>query len=614
MKKINAILIMLTAIMAILCVSVWANRAVNSARDKRWEKERVERTIEVTAVTDDLKMTISEISKMSTEEIQEYINENAYVEEQPIEVSRMSSALPASGEASEENIGESLGEPSLEGSGDNSAKNDSENVSETDSGTASGTSFGLGSENLADPWESRSSSENVERVSELGYEAVSGYFASSAEVIGEEQTGGKKTKEEDVEKKNETEEDEAQGAEAKKDDVEEIVDDTNDTENTEDDVDEDAGIEEPHHYTLAERQSLRTSYEETLLWIEADRETIENSDAYFSGLKIACLGDSITEAANLLDVPEYTQYTYPTRLAEILDAEVVNLGIGGSSLGRYWDKAFCDRYTDIPEDTDIILIMGGDNDGYCLHEDMVGSFDNREYRTLYGDVNDLFAGLKEDYPNAEVVVMTPMPNLLHDVLRKERPELLSQTVVINCLLELAEEYDYKVIDNYNSNFLDSHDAGIVSEYIPDSVHPNEAGYDIFAKHVAAELIRMYEGEEEVSDGAKEDTGDAEEDVMDESIKDGDETVEDTDGTIEDRDGTVEDTDGIIGDRDEAIKDRDEAIEERDTVAEDGTEDEKDETEGDESSGGTKDNVDLSFPEDWDDSKREPAETVVFGRE
>ena len=575
MKKINAILIMLTAIMAILCVSVWANRAVNAARDRKWEKERVERTLEVTAVTDNLKMTISEISKMSTEEIQEYIDENAYVEEQPIEVSRMSPALSDStedsGEVSLNEIGDNSEKPELE----ISSESTSGTASENNSGAASDSSSGTVSGNLQDPWESGSSSENVERVSELGYEAVSGYFASSSEVTEEKQTGEEQTEEKQTEEEQTEEEQTGENQTEEAENGEEL------TEGKETGEEETSVNEEPHHYTLAERQSLRTSYEETLLWIEADEETIENSDPYFSGMKIACLGDSITEAANLLDVPDYSQYTYPTRLAEILDAEVVNLGIGGSSLGRYWDKAFCDRYTDIPEDTDIILIMGGDNDGYCLHEDMVGSFDNREYRTLYGDVNDLFKGLKENYPNAEVVVMTPMPNLLHDVLRKERPELLSQTVVINCLLELAEEYDYKVIDNYNSNFLDSHDAGIVSEYIPDSVHPNEAGYDIFAKHVAAELIRMHEGEED---------------------KLSDETEEDE----------------IRNDR---YEDRD--VDESEDRDEDRNEDrnEEDEAEGDKSLNGTEDDtnadesdVDLSFPEEWDDSKRKPAETVIFGRE
>jgi hypothetical protein len=63
---------------------------------------------------------------------------------------------------------------------------------------------------------------------------------------------------------------------------------------------------------------------------------------------------------------DYQQYSYPTKLAEILGAEeVVNLGIGGSSIGRYWQDAFVDRYMDIPEDTDLILVMGGTNDEFC---------------------------------------------------------------------------------------------------------------------------------------------------------------------------------------------------------------------------------------------------------
>jgi lysophospholipase L1-like esterase len=235
-------------------------------------------------------------------------------------------------------------------------------------------------------WSAGSKEENVQRVADLGKEAVEGNLGSIA-----------------------VEDEEIQSSENSK------------------------------RITLKDRQKFRTSEEETQLWIEADNKVLEESDSSYEGLKIACLGDSITEATNLDDLEDYEQYSYPARLKEALGAEeVVNLGIGGSSYGRYWDHAFCERYKEIPEDTDLIIVMGGDNDGFCLTEDLVGSLEQREQRTLYGDVDELMRGLKENYPNARVVFMTPMPNLLHDVLRKDREELLSQTVVVNCILELAE--------------------------------------------------------------------------------------------------------------------------------------------------------------------------------
>ena len=252
--------------------------------------------------------------------------------------------------------------------------------------------------------------------------------------------------------------------------------------------------------TLRERRLEQSSYMETVEWNEADQVVIGQSTLDFSNKKIACLGDSITQAANLESMEDYQQYSYPTKLAEILGAEeVVNLGIGGSSIGRYWQDAFVDRYMDIPEDTDLILVMGGTNDGFCLHRENVGNFEERSPRTLIGDLDELMRGLKENYPDAEVVFVTPLPNVLHDILRKDRPELMSQRVIVDSMIALAREYEFDVIDLYDSNLLDSHDAAVISNYMPDGVHCNPDGYRILAEHIAADLIRLQDSQD-VEDG------------------------------------------------------------------------------------------------------------------
>lgn len=248
--------------------------------------------------------------------------------------------------------------------------------------------------------------------------------------------------------------------------------------------------------TLRERRLEQSSYMETVEWNEADQVVIGQSTLDFSDKKIACLGDSITQAANLESMEDYQQYSYPTKLAEILGAEeVVNLGIGGSSIGRYWQDAFVDRYMDIPEDTDLILVMGGTNDGFCLHRENVGNFEERSPRTLIGDLDELMRGLKENYPDAEVVFVTPLPNVLHDILRKDRPELMSQRVIVDSMIALAREYEFDVIDLYDSNLLDSHDAAVISNYMPDGVHCNPDGYRILAEHIAADLIRLQDSQD-----------------------------------------------------------------------------------------------------------------------
>ena len=460
MKKSVKALLVIMAMAGIAVLGLGAYKLVEQRKNAEWEEERVARVLEVDESTTQIR---DEIASLSKEEIEEYISEKVYIED----------------ENSEEDAQEvDLVDPWADNSEEDIEHQD-ETLSENDIDGAQ-----------AD-WESGTSAENVSRVADLGFEAVNDAFSLSQndldDSLSENSLSDNSLSDNSL--------------------SENSLSDNSLSQNTlsGNSLDTLSG----NTLTLKYRQKFRTSCEETALWATSDQEVIDGSNIDFSSIKIACLGDSVTAGSNMDDEPDYQDYTYPTRLGEILNAEsVTNLGIGGSSLGRYWDQAFCDRYNEIPEDTDLIIVMGGYNDGYCLHEDMVGNIDDREPKTLYGDVNDLFKGLKEDYPEAEVIVVTPLPNLLHDVLRKERPELLPQTVIIDCLKELADEYEYQVIDDYNSNFFDSHDADIVEDYIPDSVHPNKEGYDLLAKHIAAEIIRMKDDtaaiDDEDSDTSKDD--------------------------------------------------------------------------------------------------------------
>lgn len=234
------------------------------------------------------------------------------------------------------------------------------------------------------------------------------------------------------------------------------------------------------------------SYEKTLRINQSDKNYIAENKFDFSHMKIACLGDSVTAASNLADMEDYEQYAYPTVLKELLGAEeVYNLGIGGSSIGRYWLEPFVERYTDIPEDTDIIIVMGGYNDGFSASIKEFGSLEERAHRTFCGDLDELMRGIKENYPNATVFFATPMATSLQGALMAQDPELLPQQDYVQVIEMLAKEYGFEFIDLYNIGFLDSYDENIREEFIPDSTHGNPEGYRILAEHFASEIVKYY---------------------------------------------------------------------------------------------------------------------------
>ena len=442
MNNLNRIMLMLIAMAAIMLIAVGIDKGYDYYQDAKWEKERVVAYEQAKAEVETMQTTIETLSE-DPEALIAYIEEN---ELNYIEVENTEEVLPiGEGQTDSERETDATQDVEQDVSGnalDDSSSasmsfDDEQSVSDNESDSTESVSG-----NGLDESDSGSVSDNSVSDNSVSDNSVSDNSVSDNSISDNSVSGN----------------------------LEPFVSGNSKTE-----------------------KKLCASYEDTLRINKEDKAVIAANTIDFSGMKIACLGDSITEAANLTKLEGYEQMTYPYHLSQLLGAkEVVNLGIGGSSIGRYWDNAFVDRYREIPQDTDLIIVMGGTNDGFCASLKELGSLAERSERTFAGDLNELIKGLKEDYPEADIVLVSPLPNVLHDMLRRERAYLLSQAVFADMMQQLATEYGVHYIDLYHSNLLDTHDAAIIHNFMPDGVHGNEAGYRILAEHIAAEIIRMYE--------------------------------------------------------------------------------------------------------------------------
>ncbi len=448
MGKANRVLLMLIAMAAIMITAVGINKVMEHHSTAKWIREQQERYEETRADVAQIQMTISELSQ-DQQALEEFIKEN----EQYFE---------SSAQVYEDDWQESFGDISeVVHEGDLSDPNISGNSMLEDMVSGNNLFAGDVSENdvsgnrvLEHSVSENSVSENSVSGNSVSGNSVSGNSVSGNSVSGNSVSGNTVS-----------------------------------------------GNDMTGSFMSGSdgfgNQKKRGSYEETILQNKYNQEIIRNNGIDFSDKKIVCLGDSITAAANLENLEDYQQYSYPAYLKELLGAgSVENLGIGGSSIGRYWENAFVDRYKDIPQDADIILVMGGTNDGFCVSQEEFGTMEEREERTFIGDLDELMRGLKENYPEAKIIFVTPLPNVLHDMLRKERDYLLPQFMIANAMKTLGEEHEIPVIDLYNSNLLDSHDAAVIYNYMPDGVHCNQQGYKVLAGKIAAELINLYEMQED----------------------------------------------------------------------------------------------------------------------
>lgn len=197
----------------------------------------------------------------------------------------------------------------------------------------------------------------------------------------------------------------------------------------------------------------------------------------FDGLKIACIGDSLTEG----DYGPITSYggrrfeNYPYYLSHLTGAETVNYGRCGASSSSYYYEHYNRGDVDV-SDADIILLMLGTNKG--LAEDTPFHTD---YVRL---VNEILTAKK---PSAQLILITP-PSATTDPAKINygyMDNVLSANAAVKAI---AKEKGLICFDALNDSPIQPETEERYQSF--DGLHMNAAGYEAFARYIAEELDKI----------------------------------------------------------------------------------------------------------------------------
>ena len=184
-----------------------------------------------------------------------------------------------------------------------------------------------------------------------------------------------------------------------------------------------------------------------------------------SQIKVACIGDSITEGSGLT-----TDQTYPTQLQKLMKSpyEVRNYGHAGSSLldgtrMSYRDKS---KYkTAMDWAPDVIIIKLGTNDS--KEEFWAGR------QRFYEDYISLINSFKSLPNKPKIYICYPLPSfknrfgIREEIVKKE---------IIPIVKQVAKETEVSFIDVYTPFYSKSH-------LLLDGVHPNATGAEFLAMEI-----------------------------------------------------------------------------------------------------------------------------------
>ncbi|MBR2460128.1 MAG: SGNH/GDSL hydrolase family protein [Clostridia bacterium] len=211
-----------------------------------------------------------------------------------------------------------------------------------------------------------------------------------------------------------------------------------------------------------------------------------------NGIKANFLGDSITEGVGTSS-PDKTFHQLIAK--KYCLAASRNYGISATRLAKQYkpsdnpraDLDFCSRVGEMDGDADLIVVFGGTND-YGHGDAPFGEFGDRTPDTFCGACHTLMSSLITKYPDAVIVIMTPLHRASEDV-----PSVgnhLPLLEYVNMIRRVAEFYSLPVMDLWSVSGIQPRVKAIRENFCPDGLHPNDAGHERMAERIANFLLTL----------------------------------------------------------------------------------------------------------------------------
>lgn len=208
------------------------------------------------------------------------------------------------------------------------------------------------------------------------------------------------------------------------------------------------------------------------------------------GKRIAFLGDSITQGVGA-SCPENAYWQVFGRNT---GAIVSGNGIGGTRYAKQpnvekfeWaEKYFELRVEELDPDAEVVFVFGGTND-HGHGNAPLGKMSDRENTSFYGAVHCLCRKLLERYPNAEIVLATPLHCGGEEAAINCSPEKIRNVAPMSAyaqaIREVAEYYGLPLLDLYRMSGLSPEVKEVRELYMPDWLHPSDLGHARIASRI-----------------------------------------------------------------------------------------------------------------------------------